>query len=133
MHRHDERGAAAVEFALLCIPLFLILLGTIEFGFALYAKQAVVSAAREGARAGIVQQTPKLSATAIQGIVAGYLSQLGFVAAPTVTVTGAQLSNPANLTVQVIYPYRPMTGLPALVPGLQNPIRISGQVVMVHE
>ncbi len=133
MRGHGERGAAAVEFALLCIPLLLILLGTIEFGFALYAKQAVVSAAREGARAGIVQQSPKLSSAAIQSIVTGYLSQLGFVAVPTVTVTGAQLATPANLTVQVIYPYRSITGLPALVPGLQNPIPISGQVVMVHE
>ena len=133
MHRNDERGAAALEFALLCIPLFLLLLGSIEFGFALYAKQVVASAAREGARAGIVQQNPKLSSAAIQGVVGGYLNGMGLTATPAVVVTGAQLPNPAQLTVQVTYPYQSLTGLSALVPGLQNTMSILARSVMLQE
>jgi Flp pilus assembly protein TadG len=133
MHRKSERGAAAVEFALLSIPLFLLLLGSIEFGYALYAKQVVASAAREGARQGIVEQTPKLSAGAIQGIVSGYLNTMGLTGTTTVVVTGAQLAYPGQLTVQVTYQYQALTGLANLVPGLPNPMPITAQTVMVQE
>ncbi|MFM7059716.1 MAG: TadE/TadG family type IV pilus assembly protein [Actinomycetes bacterium] len=48
--RLRERGAAAVEFALVLIPLLLILFGTIYFALYLNARQGAQAAAREGAR-----------------------------------------------------------------------------------
>jgi Flp pilus assembly pilin Flp len=48
--RDRERGAAAVEFALVSTLLFSLLLGIIAFGFALYRQQSALHAAREGAR-----------------------------------------------------------------------------------
>ena len=49
--RADDRGAAAVEFALV-LPLLLILIfGIIDFGRLLNAKITLTEAAREGARA----------------------------------------------------------------------------------
>jgi Flp pilus assembly protein TadG len=45
-----DRGAAAVEFALLLPLVLLILFGVIDFGFALDAKIKLTQAAREGAR-----------------------------------------------------------------------------------
>jgi Flp pilus assembly protein TadG len=45
-----ERGAAAVEFALLLPVLLLIIFGTIDFGRALNAQITLTQAAREGAR-----------------------------------------------------------------------------------
>jgi Flp pilus assembly protein TadG len=46
----DERGASAVEFALIVVVLFLVLFGTIQFGIAFHRDQGIEAAAREGAR-----------------------------------------------------------------------------------
>jgi Flp pilus assembly pilin Flp len=48
--RAGERGAAALEFALIAPVLLLLLLGIIEFGFMFQAQLALTHAAREGAR-----------------------------------------------------------------------------------
>lgn len=47
---HSERGAAAVEFALVAPILLAILLGTIEFGRAYNIQISLTHAAREAAR-----------------------------------------------------------------------------------
>lgn len=50
--RRSERGAVAVEFAIL-IPVFLLLaFGICDFGHAYYMKQLVTNASRDGARYG---------------------------------------------------------------------------------
>ena len=51
----SERGVAAVEFALVLLPLLLIVFGIIAFGRAYGAYESYVSAAREGARFAAVQ------------------------------------------------------------------------------
>lgn len=48
--QRSERGAALVEFAFVSIPLFTILFGTIEFGWAFFQLNEVRHAAREGVR-----------------------------------------------------------------------------------
>jgi Flp pilus assembly protein TadG len=50
----DERGAAAVEFAIILPLLVVLVFGIIEFSFLLYDKAMITNASREGARAGIV-------------------------------------------------------------------------------
>ncbi len=52
--RFDDQGAALVEFGLLAIPLFVILFGIIEFGWAFYQQLDVSHGAREGARIAVV-------------------------------------------------------------------------------
>src|SRR5215469_15927355 len=47
----SERGAAAVEFALLLPLLLLLVFGIIDFGRAINAQITITQAAREGARA----------------------------------------------------------------------------------
>jgi hypothetical protein len=56
----SQKGASAVEFALILPLLMLILWGIIEFGLVLYNKQVITNASREGARAGIVAATARL-------------------------------------------------------------------------
>jgi Flp pilus assembly protein TadG len=46
----SESGVAAVEFAILLIPLLLIVAGIIEFGRALWYYDALVKSTRDGAR-----------------------------------------------------------------------------------
>lgn len=52
--RPDDRGAAAVEFALVVIPLMTLVLGVLGYGFMLSFRQSVSQAAAEGARAAAV-------------------------------------------------------------------------------
>ena len=49
-----DRGQSLVEFALVLVPLFLILLGIIQFGFIFNSYVTITNAAREGARTGTV-------------------------------------------------------------------------------
>lgn len=131
MIRLNERGASAVEFALLLPVLMLVLFGTIEFGMVMYSREVLTNASREGARAGIVQQTPKPTVGQIQGVVTNYLTNTGINPANvTVTVTGAGGVFPNNLTVSASYPYQ------FFAPGilmLGNTITLTAQTVMRHE
>lgn len=53
-----QRGAVAVEFALILPVLLMIVVGTIEFGRVYSQFQVFNGAAREGARCAAVQSTP---------------------------------------------------------------------------
>jgi hypothetical protein len=53
----EERGASAVEFAIIASVLFLVLFGTIQFGIAYNRYQGLNAAAREGARLGALENT----------------------------------------------------------------------------
>lgn len=55
--RRDERGASAVEFALVMTVLFMVLFGVVQFGMAYNRAQGLEAAAREGARAASVGAT----------------------------------------------------------------------------
>src|SRR5437588_12417952 len=55
--RGSERGASAVEFAIIASLLFMVLFGTIQFGIAYNRYQGLNAAAREGARVGALQNT----------------------------------------------------------------------------
>ncbi|MFP3984294.1 MAG: TadE/TadG family type IV pilus assembly protein [Desulfurivibrionaceae bacterium] len=68
-----ERGASAVEFALILPVLLLILFGIIEFGILLFDKAMLTNASREGARAGIVYDTPtRMTQDEIEEVVLNY-------------------------------------------------------------
>jgi len=56
LHRHV--GQSMVEFAILAPIFFLLLLGTIDLGRAIYIYNTISDAAREGARAAIPFDTP---------------------------------------------------------------------------
>lgn len=53
-HRRDDRGVAAVEFAILLPVLMMVLFGIMGFGFTMAQSASLASGAREGARLGAV-------------------------------------------------------------------------------
>ena len=55
----EERGASAVEFAIIGSLLLMILFGTIQFGITFNRYQGLQSAAREGARLGSLQASTR--------------------------------------------------------------------------
>jgi Flp pilus assembly protein TadG len=48
--RKDQRGVAAIEFAILAIPLFMLIMGGIEFGFMMLSKARLGGALQQAAR-----------------------------------------------------------------------------------
>jgi len=50
----SNRGQTLIEFALIIVLLFILILGIMEFGIILYDKSVLTDACREGARAGVV-------------------------------------------------------------------------------
>lgn len=106
-----QRGAGAIEFAIVLPVLVLLLFGTIEFGLLLYNQQVITNASREGARAGIVSQSPRVTPQAIAGVVTSYcggnLITFGddATAGPYVTATSTGTTFGDDLTVLVKYNY----------------------------
>ena len=71
-HSRNERGAAAVEFALIVSILFLFIFGIIEFGRIFSELEVLNSAAREGARAAAVRGTATDVQNAVEAAAAPY-------------------------------------------------------------
>ncbi len=129
-----DRGAAAVEFALLLPVLLLVVFGIIDFGRALNAQITLTQAAREGARlaaegqpwATVVVPRTQAAATTLSGV----------------TVTGNTCSAGAgadtNAVVHASYQFTfitPIGAIAALVGGhgLGQPLSLSAQGEMPCE
>jgi Flp pilus assembly protein TadG len=127
-----ERGAAAVEFALI-VTLFLVLvLGIFEFGRGFNIQVSLSEAAREAARYAAIHYAD-----------AGYSDEdaqnAGIDAAPSVDLELADVdvaydagacSPGDNVVVTVTFNTTYMTGLPGLIPGIPTDLPISARGVM---
>jgi Flp pilus assembly protein TadG len=106
---NDQKGTAAVEFAIILPLLVLLLFGTVEFGLLLFNQQVITNASREGARAGIVSQTPRVTDGEINTIVGNYCSTnlISFDGnnTPSITTTRSGSSFSDDLTVTVTFDY----------------------------
>jgi len=58
-HSHREQGQSIVEFALIFMVLILLTLGFLDLGRAVYMQSVLANAAREGARAAIINSSPR--------------------------------------------------------------------------
>ena len=63
---HSERGAAAVEFALIASLLVMLVLGIAEFGRAFQVQGTLSAAAREGVRQMALQNDQTVARTAVR-------------------------------------------------------------------
>ena len=134
MRRLNERGAVAAEFALLLPVLLTILFGIIEFGMIMYGREVVTNASREGARAGIIQVSPKPTSGQITAIATNYLTGTGINPSQvTVTVTGAGGASPTMLTVTATYNYPWLVPYIPAVLGLPSPLPITMSTTMRNE
>lgn len=52
--KENQKGASAVEFAIIALVFITLIFAIIEFGLMVYNKQIITNSAREGARYGIV-------------------------------------------------------------------------------
>ncbi len=128
----NERGASAVEFALLLPLLMMILFGIIEFGMALYRQAVLTNASREGARLGIVQSVPAITNAQINTRIDAYLTAAGIAPgsviraiSPIVPVTGT----PVTVTLTLPYTFVVLPGLTSITPT----INLVASTAMSHE
>jgi Flp pilus assembly protein TadG len=129
-----DRGAVAVEFALLLPFLLLIVLGIIDFGRMLNAQETLTQAAREGARLAALGQSNANVTSRTQGAATG-LSPVG-VSIPSACAVGA--GSGSNGAVQASYNFQFTPGLGYIVSlfggtGLSGQITLSAQGVMPCE
>jgi Flp pilus assembly protein TadG len=122
MHRaaQRDRGAAAVEFALVLPLLLLIIFGIVDFGRMLNAKILISEAAREGARAAAIAgagaATPRIEMV-VQGLpvsvsISGCPSTPDPTANATVTITHEfQFVTPLNVIAGFAEPTLEATGV----------------------
>ncbi len=122
MKRQPQRGAQAVEFALV-LPFFLVLLLLIiDFGFLAYNKAVITNASREAARAGTVLSGTPWTTTAVALVACnyaksalittssgGHTAQCGGSADPLIAVTNPngnvppKFGDPISVTVNYTY------------------------------
>lgn len=134
--RKSERGAAAIEMAIVLPLLLAITFGLIEFGLLMYNQQVITNAAREGARRGIVQAVPRVDPVVIADTVHAYADSHLVTFASTSTLPAVVTNQCADfgddLTVSVTYPYT-FLAAPTFIPGLANLMTLSSVSVMKCE
>jgi len=138
----SQKGASAVEFALVLPLLVVITFGIIEFGMLIYNQQVITNASREGARAGILASSPRVSPTgtnSIDSVVQNYCAShlVTFATTknpPTTSVTGysANAAFGTDLSVQVSYQYSFLV-IPNFFPGITKLQNMQAVTVMRYE
>jgi len=122
MRRKNEKGAQAVEFALVLPFLLIIIFMVIDFAFLVYNQAVITNASREAARVGSVLSATPWSTTSVAGVactyVAGALISMksgtrtatcNGTADPVITVLNPKGNVPPQfgdpVTVQISYAY----------------------------
>lgn len=133
MRRWRDRGAAAVEFALVVPVLILLIFGSIEFGLAIQARTMIGNAAREGVRvASLGGSVADVQASALNAL--GSVSGTKTVAY-TCTTSGSSTCDPAApgknsvATVVVTLNY---TGITGMFPQLTNATLTAASVMRIE-
>ena len=127
--RGRQRGAAAVEFALVFPLLLMLVVGVIDWGWFFFVDQLVTNCAREGARAGTLLP-PRPTSTASQATTAAAAASNSFLKAVNLTQQGVVASfttvNGSDaIQVVVTYPVGSLTGLmSSLVPANAHAVAV---------
>lgn len=116
-----ERGAAAVEFALVLPVLIALLLGIIDFGGAFSAQQTLTYAARAGARVMVLQNSTSAATSAAQNAASplGTLPASAFAVSPSACSPGTQVTFTVNYTFTGtgFFPSMPLQGTGVMLCG----------------
>lgn len=98
--RREDRGAQAVEFALVSLPLLYLIYGGIAFGMTMNAQVTASQLAREGARVAAICGTASgCDAKAIDRINSPAVKPAGFTVVATSVTTCSSASGDATVVV----------------------------------
>ena len=104
----SDTGAAAVEFAIIILPLVLLLTGIIDFGRAYNQQLTVTAAAQDGARVMAVQNNATTARNATITSAAGLSPAL---TSGQITISPSTCTPGVAVTVTVTYPLTTLTGM----------------------
>ena len=124
----ENRGATVVEFAMIFPLLAILAFGAIDFGRAFFIRNSLLSAAREGARAGAVYRnlcTDQANAitfirTKARGVLTRFGGPVPTDAQLTVLIVPSTVADcqtgPTRIRVNVVaYPFTPLTPVMGLI------------------
>ncbi|WJH23444.1 TadE/TadG family type IV pilus assembly protein [Pseudarthrobacter defluvii] len=120
MKRDSERGAAAVEFAILLPLLLMLVLGTIEFGRAYNAQITLTNAARDGVRVMAINNDPTAAKKAAQNAAAS----ISTIPVSNITLSATTCSTGNQVTLTIKYTLSTIT-------GIAGPFPMTGKGVML--
>ncbi|MEX2486612.1 MAG: TadE/TadG family type IV pilus assembly protein [Nitriliruptoraceae bacterium] len=103
----SDRGAAAVEFALVVPVLLLLVLGILEFGRAFNAQVSLTAAARESVRVMAVENDVDAAVTVASDAA---VSLNPSIDASHVEISPTVCAPGTNVTVTITYPFEFVTG-----------------------
>lgn len=150
--RHQQRGAAAVEFAIVALVFFTLIFGLVDLGLGIFYTNMLSNAAREGARAGIinvvdgsgnrVDMSWKMCDEAVKRLVvpgvpyqtpnhtcAGYGPKLLITVTPPNTADAAP-GDPVSMSLT--YAYEPVTPLVQAFVGTTRNITAYSSMIKEH-
>ena len=116
MRGRRERGAAAVEFALVSPVLLLVIFGLVDVGMMFYTKASLAAGAREAVRTLMYTPTSTASqlAAQISSVTQVQVSASQVAYSPCPAATDPNIAT-KRATVTVTYPYRYLTPLDSFV------------------
>lgn len=121
MKRESERGAAAVEFAILLPLLLMLVLGTIEFGRAYNAQIILTNAARDSVRVMAIKNDPAGAKTAARNAASSVSTS---IPDGNITISPATCATDKQVSVTISYNLSSIT-------GIAGPFPMTGKGVML--
>ena len=122
----SERGATMVEFAIIALLLFTLILGIVEFGWLFFGWITLTGAVREGARRAIVGE-----ADVVQ-VVENHARAVSITSGPTISRGGA--GHTRTVTVAATGEIPLLTGLFSFLSNTGgNSYRVSAEATMRYE
>jgi len=148
----NEKGQSLVEFALVLPILVLLILGIIDFGMIFHGYVTVNTAAREGARHGVVEKYDDENGEeevvdvervvdvilGVTGTLPGGDSKLEILINGETAYENEEVKSPTfpgsgdDMKITVIYDYELITPLPAFT-GISDALNLTGEITMVRE
>ena len=125
--RRGERGAAAVEMALVLPVLLMIVFGLIDFGRMLNAQLTLTEAAREGARSAAFGQTTAQTQARIASVTTGMTGVTSEISGCSAEATDATVT--VRYTFSFVTPFAAIAGMFGRAPG--GSFAMSGRGLMV--
>lgn len=127
-NRSRERGAMAVEFAIILPLVLLLLYGILEMGRIMMVQNMATSSAREGARTAILPgATNDAVTTRVTSVLSGAGLAYDSLATDPEDVSTVDGDNPITVTVAIDYDDY------SLIPGFIEGLQLTGQVTMRKE
>lgn len=118
MSRASERGAAAVEFAILAPILIMLLLGIMEFGRAYNVQITLSNAAREGVRVMAINNSSPSAKAAVQSAASALTPAIKdekivfkYQTTPATTPVPTACAANVQVTLTIDYTLNTMTGI----------------------